>query len=560
MNDYEIRSVVNQSVSAEELSTSLWQKHRCALKEYSSFVFSRYAGEHARAVVREAGRFLLFLQLDGLESTKDVGYPQVLRFNSCVECRTEKSRDARIGRFRVFLKYLVEAEGLPVYLVFLTDKFAIAKLVLLDSLPVDERTAFLQAQGGEVGQGMPDDQYFAAYNALSKDCLPLHGYSKTMLKAFRLAWRDLYIFLCANKLRYSLPLADRWVGLVIKGTGNTGWKTYRRAFRLLEQFVAAGDIDPGIVYTYKPDSASKLPSWSRTLLLDYLELRKTEGQAESSVAMQKSSCIRFLLYLDRVGITACSMVTPQVLKGFHASDRHETVEGKNAYNVRVRQFIDHLADLGLVAPTLRLAIPTSSAKATRLVETLTDEECETIGQNKTSASTPRELRDIAMVMLGLRMGLRPTDVVSIRLKDVSWADRTISVVQQKTGHPIVLPMPLEVANCLFRYIMHGRPKTSSEHLFVAKRVPFGKLHRAACRRALNNTLDNHQKRYGFHITRRTFASRMLGNDVPFDTISDALGHRQRETVFEYLATDEEGLRGCAIPLSAIPLSEGALKW
>jgi len=560
MNELEIKTIINRPISIEELSTNLKQKNQYALEEYSRFVLSRYAGEHVKVVIREAGRFLLYLQLNDIGNTKDIGYSQVLRFNNLIECRTEKTRDARVGRFRVFMRYLAATEKLPLFLVFLTDKFAIAKLITLDALPFDKRSALLQASSGEASRGMSAEQYFEAYSALSKNCLPSHNYSKTMLKVFRSAWRDHYIFLCVNKLEYSLSLADQWVGLVMRDAGKTGWKAHRRAFRLFEQFIATGDIDPGIVYTYKPDSASKLPVWSRALLLDYLELKKAEGQKESSVAMQKSSCMRLLFYLDRVGISKSSMITPHVLKEFHASDRHETIEGKNAYSVRIRQFIDYLADQGLVPSTLRLAVPTSCAKSTRIVETLTEEERKTIGQTKTNASTSRELRDIAMVMLGLRMGLRSTDVVGVSLKDISWTDQTISIVQQKTGYPIKLPMPLEVANCLYRYIMYGRPESSSAYVFVAKRVPFSKLHRSACARALNNTLLHHRKIYGFHITRKTFASRMLSNDIPFDTISDALGHRHRETVFEYLATDEEGLKGCAISLSAIPLSEGVSRW
>jgi len=289
-------------------------------------------------------------------------------------------------------------------------------------------------------------------------------------------------------------------------------------------------------------------------------MKKAEGQAKSSIAMQKSSCMRFLSYLDRSGVTDCSMITPQIVTGFHACDHHRTIEGKNAYSVRVRQFIDFLAEQGLVTSTLRLAIPTNSAKATRIIEVLTAEEREAIDQYRSSASTPMELRNIAMVSLGYRMGLRCTDVVGVRLRDIRWQTQTIAIVQQKTGYPVTLPMPTDVANCLYNYIMHGRPESASEHLFIAMRVPFGALNRTVCAKALNTVLQQQGKVRGFHITRRTFASRMLAHHVPFDTISDALGHRQRETVFSYLATDEGGLRGCAIRLSAIPQDKGGQRW
>ena len=74
-----------------------------------------------------------------------------------------------------------------------------------------------------------------------------------------------------------------------------------------------------------------------------------------------------------------------------------------------------------------------------------------------SASTPMELRDIAIVLLGLRMGMRSVDICKLMISDISWKDQTISFVQQKTGVFVALPMPTDVGNSLYRYIIEGRP-------------------------------------------------------------------------------------------------------
>ena len=73
-----------------------------------------------------------------------------------------------------------------------------------------------------------------------------------------------------------------------------------------------------------------------------------------------------------------------------------------------------------------------------------------------------------MTMLALRMGLRSIDICNLRLSDICWTSRTISIVQRKTGVPLTLPFPVEVGNLLARYITEARPPQCQEpNLFVA---------------------------------------------------------------------------------------------
>ena len=59
---------------------------------------------------------------------------------------------------------------------------------------------------------------------------------------------------------------------------------------------------------------------------------------------------------------------------------------------------------------------------------------------------------------------------------------------------------------------------------------------------------------GFHVTRKTFASKLLATGNPVMTIAAALGHVGIGTVDEYLATNENQMRLCAIGLKGIEYS------
>ena len=83
------------------------------------------------------------------------------------------------------------------------------------------------------------------------------------------------------------------------------------------------------------------------------------------------------------------------------------------------------------------------------------------------------LRDAAIVLLGLRMGIRSVDICNLKIPDISWNRQTISFIQQKTGVFVTLPMPTEVGNSLYRYIMEGRPiNQNTDQVFLSHMPPY----------------------------------------------------------------------------------------
>lgn len=245
-------------------------------------------------------------------------------------------------------------------------------------------------------------------------------------------------------------------------------------------------------------------------------------------------------------------MTPDLIAHFNRQDEHKTFDGKNAYNVRIRMFLEYLSEVGLVAQSLYLAIPCVSAPKTRIISILEDAEIDEIQNYCARNGSPMELRNRAIVLLGLKMGLRSSDIVNLKFSDISWENSNLSIVQEKTNVGLTLPMPVGVANSIYRYVMQGRPESNSPFVFTHHRAPYKSLNRAACYRSLNNVLKHPVKQVGsgFHITRKTFASNLLKAGTPVNLIVDSLGHQTNSTVSKYLALDEKNLRCCAISLTA----------
>jgi integrase len=238
-------------------------------------------------------------------------------------------------------------------------------------------------------------------------------------------------------------------------------------------------------------------------------------------------------------------------------DPHDTPEGKNAYVCKIRAFLEYLGENGLVPLSLFMALPSEAGARTNIIQTLDDTRISELYRFRDQAKSPVELRRAAMVLIGLRMGLRASDIVKMKFADISWDDKAISVQQQKTDRFLRIPMPTEVGNAIYRYIIDGRPNAESEYIFITHRVPYTKLSHCVCWQALNKALP--EPSAGFHITRRTYASRLLINNVAAGRIAETLGHADNSSVMQYLSTDGEKMRMCSLPMANVPLRGGILR-
>jgi site-specific recombinase XerD len=431
------------------------------------------------------------------------------------------------------------------------DKFIIQRLVLIHELSPDDRDPFHVT---ELSGGMNPREFHSKTCILGNTYLKIHRYSATMKKIYRKAWNELFVFLEANGLDYCQETALCWAKHMQDYTAQ--WMTFRRAVKIFEQFRNTGDIQPEIVYTYRRDKAENLPVWCQGEFRSFMQCKCREELAVSTVQMYRSACLRFLRYLDQVGITAWDMITPEVIKNFHLSDTHTTPEARNAYASKCRGFLEYLAVKGYVTSTLQLALSNESASRIDITRTLDENDISAIYEFKSRALTGIQLRNTAMIMIGLRMGIRASDITKLKLSDVSWKQGTISIQQAKTDKFLKLPMPTEVGNSIFRYIVDGRPEASSDYIFITHRVPYGRLEKGVCARVLEKALGNDP--HGFHVTRKTFASRMLINNTKPSMIAETLGHSDNSTVMTYLSTDGESMRQCAISLEEIEVKGGLL--
>ena len=391
--------------------------------------------------------------------------------------------------------------------------------------------------------------------------LETHGYVGTTLNLARHALTALYLFLDMHYFGFHQDIMWIWFAEINRTPGHS-WRHWRRVLKFYEDYTLTGDIHPDGKYKYNPIMFDELPSWCREAISGLLDQKKREFRDVGTIKSYRCSCTRFCRFLVGHGYESFNQLSPTIIKEFSRYDEHTTFQGRSGCFVAVRAFLRYLAEKGYADNhSLDVCLMSGAAPQDKIIDVLSDEQLQRIDTFRAEHNEPIELRDIAIVLLGVRMGLRAYDILALRFQDIDWKNRQISIVMKKTKTQITLPLPVEVGNAVYSYITSGRPKTGTEYIFIRSKAPYGKLTGKVCTKALYRILPERKdvKGGGFHVTRRTFATNLLRNHAGIDDVMDALGHRDPTSVMKYLLLDDERSRKCGLSLDrAGILMEGGL--
>jgi len=212
----------------------------------------------------------------------------------------------------------------------------------------------------------------------------------------------------------------------------------------------------------------------------------------------------------------------------------------------VRMFLRYLAMEGRCRPGLEQALVSPANWSQHsLPRGLSPEQVERI--LAVCPSTPRGIRDRAILLLLIRLGLRAGDIAALRFSDVDFEAGTIQV-SGKGGREVRLPLPQDVGDALLAYVDAARPRVPSEQVFLRSVAPFKPFTGAQVGHAITHVARAALKRAGVqppirgaHVFRHPAACQMLRQGVGLEEIAAVLRHRSIETTALYAKVDLHGL-------------------
>jgi site-specific recombinase XerD len=166
-------------------------------------------------------------------------------------------------------------------------------------------------------------------------------------------------------------------------------------------------------------------------------------------------------------------------------------------------------------------------------------------------TTGHGLRDHAVLLLLARLGLRGGDIVRMALDDIDWRRATLRVCG-KGRREVLLPLPQDLGDAVLAYLKRGRPKSTSERVFLTVFAPTRPFATSASvsdivRVALERAGIRNPPSRGAHLLRHSAATAMLRAGASLDTIATVLRHQSPDTAAYYAKVDAEMLRQVAQP-------------
>ena len=199
-----------------------------------------------------------------------------------------------------------------------------------------------------------------------------------------------------------------------------------------------------------------------------------------------------------------------------------------------RTFFRHLQLVGARAdnPAAEVSLPRRTRKLPR---TLSPGEAERL-IDAAAGTTPRALRDRALVELLYGAGLRVSEATGLEKGGVDLDDRAVRVTG-KGGKERVVPIGREAVEALRRYLSRGRPYLDRRHrpeLFLNAKG--GALTRSGAfliLRRLAAIAGLEQGRVHPHLLRHSFATHLLEGGADLRSVQEMLGHADLSTTELY---------------------------
>lgn len=274
--------------------------------------------------------------------------------------------------------------------------------------------------------------------------------------------------------------------------------------------------------------------------LNYLSAER--GASWNTVESYKRDIEKLLRYCEKRGIKVNSINELQLVDFIKQQSEKLSVRSLARLISSIRTFFKYLALAGLVETDPTGLI--SSPKTLRLLpEFLTREEVDKL-LHAPDLSKPEGLRDRAMLELLYATGMRVSELVNLKLREVNLNSNYVRIAG-KGGKERIVPFGKEAKKWLERYIIEVRPQFESEqtpYLFLTRR---GK---PMTRQGFWKILKHYGIKAGLknkitpHVLRHTFATHLLEGGIDLRYLQLFLGHSSLTTTQIYTHVTYKRLR------------------
>ena len=157
-------------------------------------------------------------------------------------------------------------------------------------------------------------------------------------------------------------------------------------------------------------------------------------------------------------------------------------------------------------------------------------------------TTPTHIRTYAMVHLAYFMGLRPKEISRIKLNDVSFRKKELTIGERKGNNPTILPVPEKTIKAIAAYVVNARPKSQYRYLFLTSQRPYRPISSGTVIHYISKAIKHSGLFSSPYSLRHTYAQNLLNTGATIYEIKEMLGHQNIQSTKRYLSIDIELMR------------------
>jgi site-specific recombinase XerD len=314
----------------------------------------------------------------------------------------------------------------------------------------------------------------------------------------------------------------------------------------------------GTIRKRKPRSLhEELEGTIGKIISDYLiENNKLNNYVLHTVQSNTLCLSRFLNYLNGCNIKSIEEINPDNLMGFVQELQEYSDVTRHIIILQTNKFLKYLYNSKILESDYSSVIPKCNyVRQPKLPSYYSEEEISQLVRCIDRSNAVGK-RDYAIILLIARLGLRRSDVCSLKFENIHWEEREISLMQQKTKQPVELPLFDDIGNAIIDYLKYGRPKSNLPYVFLRLIPPCNNLDGNGITCIIQKYLrysgiNYDERKHGPHALRHSLASNLLKRETPLPVISCILGHSSTGSTVDYLRIDIQSLRKCTLEVPAI---------
>jgi site-specific recombinase XerD len=325
-----------------------------------------------------------------------------------------------------------------------------------------------------------------------------------------------------------------------RAAGYTCWLTRKGLGPILRYLRSVGAVP-------SPEPSRAQPTPQAALLKEYeCYLFEERGIASVTVDFYLRTVRKLLAAIGFADFSDLQRLFPATVSRFTLGEARSSSVGYAKLKVTaLRSFLRYLHLRGYCGDLAGAVPAVAGYRDSGLPKGLEQEEVRRL-LGSCNRSTATGLRNLAVLLLLSRLGLRAGEVAAIELDDVRWARGELFV--RGKGSQGVLPLPQDVGEALAAYVQRGRSRSTSRKLFLQARAPYRDLTSGVVGAIVRSAgMKAHLPPMGSHRLRHTAATQMLRKGASLSEVAHVLRHRSLLTTAIYAKVDRLALRDLARP-------------